>query len=158
MNNLRYPKVLLILNALLLCSLLLHSFIFFFINTYYNPYRFFHIPLDNAQLHHIYTAGRSIAELISSICGKIYLIGHFIVLFSQKRKVPAPYICIIYFLAQIIILLFCTLPFALVDSLSFGDYLFPIWNIIIGLVIFWIITLFGAFHQKLRPQKNMDIR
>lgn len=90
---------------------------------------------------------RIIADKIITFSGTIYILGHLItlVVFIQKGyRFPIKTILQYYF-SQISIMLLCTVPFSFMDKIYYKDYLFPIWNISITLLLvllFYIISLF----------------
>ena len=136
-NNRKY---LLILSAVLAVGLLAHSIIFFATNKAFDLAK---IALQPEFAQHRLT-WRNIAEVSFSICGTIYTLGHLWILFVETRKksFPSQHNIIMHFIVQLLLVVACTLPFGLFDQIFLGDYLFPIWNTLIMLVIITVVKLF----------------
>lgn len=81
------------------------------------------------------------AEFIFSVSCGIYIVGHMILgyIAAKKYEYISPKSIFLYYLIQIALMFLCTVPFEILDSKYFGDYLFPIWGTGVALLIILLI-------------------
>lgn len=151
-------KIILALDVTLMLGLIAYSVILLTINKTLNPSHF--SGFDYEAIHQRFF-WRWLAERIFSLCSLVYIAGHIGALcFTMKKKIPVPAgLVFFYFLVQIGILFLCVIPFALFQLDDWGDYLFPLWSVIVILCLllltFAIVTLYKkmlAHHKK--PSRN----
>ncbi len=136
----------LILNLIFFGGLLIRSVIFFL-----NEINFDFARAADAELQ-TWFLWRKRAEFIFSASYDIYIMGHIIVCYNAARK--NAYISLksiaLYYLIQIALMFLCTVPFEILDSKYFGDYLFPIWGTGVTLLLILFIMSAYEFVKKWR--------
>lgn len=145
-----------ILNILLIFGLLAHSTILFVLNQELNLAE---APTPMIESIRTRIFWRKTAEVVVGACSFIYEIGHFVFacLLIGKRTEKLLGRVSVYFAVQILLLLICTVPFAMFDDPSFrGDYIFPIWGIagVQALLLFVLTVVEIIRKRKDRGQKE----
>ena len=123
----KLARTAMIMDALLIFSVLLHSGIMFFLNTFYNPES---ISSMSREVIDIRLNWRQWAEGIVSVCSGAYAIG-CVVLFcltAREHVVIQIRLITLRLVIQIISVSVCAIPFALLDMAYWGDYIFPAWT------------------------------
>lgn len=137
-----YKRGVFILNAFLIIGLVVHSVILFIINGKINC-----INISNIDQIFLW---RWLAEKINSICNLIYIIGHILLMYvSIKRKNYFSLKSLLLYIGiQTVLMFVCTVPFGVLDLEFLGDYLFPIWSMIIDVVVIFLIYIVICYKNK----------
>ena len=143
----------LILTAIMLIGLLAHSVIFFTLNKYY----------PSPAISSAYTADggetaaairlfwRSMAENVHNLTLLIFIVGNIVLLCRFHLNGPAVgfFRLILYFAGIVMAMFICTVPFAMADSMFYGDYLFPVWGSLASLGILFLIALVMSVREQI---------
>ena len=139
------------LTVFLVIGLLSHSIIFFVINKALNPAEI----SGQMELVQNRLAWRKTVETVFAFCSTIYCLGQIVLLCAEiKKKLLPPWRSIIaHFIAQVLLMLVCTVPFGILDADFLGDYLFPVWGTAGTLGVITAIKLcFAVFCRKIYCQ------
>lgn len=122
----KQKKLLLVLNALLAAGLVCHSVILLAVNKT--------LPFSGVAsapgLFGQRAFWQGAAQLICSLLSAAYLVGHVCMAYfylRARRYLPLRQV-LLYFLVQLLIMFLGTVPFALFDRASWGNYLWPLWG------------------------------
>lgn len=147
----KYKVASFILIIIMLSGILTHSVVLWTLNKFYAA----------ANISDIYfrLSMRKFAETIVGTCSIIYFAGNIMLIYFLIKNSPALSFCkLLYFLCTTIIAIFiCVIPFALSDVAFLGDYLFPIWNVLAIMLIFFFVVL-GSNLIKHRKNRNQHIK
>lgn len=143
-------KILWLLSGILVVGLLIHSAILLYINKNFDP-----VYVTGANITKRLLL-RKAAESVFSICGTGYIIGNIIFVYQLiKKHLFIPFHLFgRYFVSQLILMILCTIPFAVFDLVYFEDYIFPIWGTAGTLFIVLLIAFVIGLHKK---EKEGDI-
>ncbi len=142
----KLKKILLILNGFLVLGLLGSSIIFFILNKVLNPADI----ASNLSAVELRFFWRDFAGTMYTVCKLIYIVGHIVVISTAmiNRITFSFKILVSYYLLQIVIMFLCVVPIALLDSTYFTNYIFPLWSLIITLVLLFIISILTTAHKS----------
>ena len=146
MNEKRVRKGIIILNVVLFLGLFVYALILFIINKKLNPASYL-----NTELWELRFFWRRIAEKTSNFFCDVYIIGNIIMAYEllKNRYIFSLSIIAKYYLLETIIMFAIVLPFTFFDIKSWGDYFFPIWSLLIRLLLICInYLLISLFRQQ----------
>lgn len=153
MKNHMIPKKWTFLSALLALlpplGILLHSGLLFAANRLYPPAGTPAQVLMESRL-----PLRHAGELTAGICFSLFQLGAILLIWHLVRTgkaIPLPRL-FVPFLASAGGMFLCALPFALLDSASRGDHLFPIWGNLITLALYLLILAGVDLYHLFRPR------
>ena len=141
MNLSRTKKVLLLLDLVLIAGVLAHSVILLALNKSWDP----QVVLGTEHAA-AYLGWRETEQKILSVCNLIYFVGHLVIWLGLivKDQLPAFRYVLLYFAVQAGLLAIGTVPFGLFDRAYFGDYVFPVWNMVWELLLLLLGAGLGA--------------
>ncbi len=133
------------LTLVLLAGLLAHSLIFLYINRTLDP-----LGDLSPQQWMLRQERRRLAEGIAAVCGGLYSLGHLCLIGIHLRKGSLPPVpeMLVYWLRQIGWMLVCTVPFALMDTIFWGDHLFPLWSLMGSVLFLFALGVAARLYQK----------
>lgn len=139
----KYRKIVL-LDSLFMLGLLLYSIIFYVINNALEP-----LGIVGEQVKQR-LFWRNIAEKICALSSTIYIVGHIFVIYNaikQKQRFSIKQLSL-YWGLQIAIMLVCVVPFGIFDQGYFHDYIFPLYSLVIAIVLLFIISSVSTRDRK----------
>lgn len=146
----RRKSIVIVLDIFLILGLLSYAVIFFIINKTMNP----------TDISSSYVAvetrifWREVAEKIYAACSGIYILGHILVIWNAAiQKICFSFKSVaIYFFAQLGIMFLCVVPIGIFDYTYFNDYLFPLKNMVVLLLLLFGISLLTVYAKSKKAQ------
>jgi len=142
----RRKNIVIALDAFLILGLLGYAIGFFIMNKRINP-------MDTSVSYATVEQRlfwRGFLEKIYTASSVVYILGHVIVIYNAlAKKIRFSFKSVaIYFFAQVGIILLCVVPIGLFDYAYFGDYLFPLRNMMVVLSLLFVVSMFTVSHKK----------
>jgi hypothetical protein len=144
-----------ILISILLIGILVHSALLLTANTFSPVTSGTTISEDNKMLIDMRLTLRQIAETAVGICTIIFSVGCIAILFPTITVVHAIpfYKLVLFFAATVAAMFACAASFDIADKVfSLGDYLFPLWNSLIVILLCFLVISTAKIIKLRRPQ------
>ncbi len=150
----KYKIVIMILVAIMLAGILVHSSVLWIINKFLSPEKFSYATVEGSMLIDMRLSMRRFAETANGMCSLIFLVGIIVKLsiFIRKRYNIELRKLFSFFFATVMAMFICVGPFVLTDKSFWGDYLFPVWSIVLNMILIFSIFLI-IYHIKVH-RKN----
>lgn len=147
MNWSRIKKALLLLDLILIAGLLVHSIILLVLNCNWDP----RTVLGTEHME-AYLSWKEAGQTALAGCGLLYFIGHLVILIGLvvKDLLPAFPAVLLYFAIQVGLLAVGTVPFGLFDRAYFGDYIFPVWQLLGEVLLLLLGVGLGAIYAGVK--------
>lgn len=140
--------VAIILSAIMLLGFLIHSAMLLTLNNLFPPGTTDYNTIIDKRfpLLHIAVTAAGIGKAIFSVGGIIMLYPSIAVIHAVSfRKL------FLFFLVQIIAMFACAVPFGMTDEIfGLADYLFPLWNGLVYVLLFFLVTLSAKLIKRRR--------
>ena len=143
-----------ILAAILLLGILTHSVLYLTMNHFFKVTSGMPITAENSSFIETRFAIRIFADAISGICAGVFWIGGLVMLYPAITVVHIISMrrLLIFPMALIIALFAFTVPFAVMDKIFSFDYILPILNSLIVILLFSLVMFLARFIKRRRAQ------
>lgn len=144
-----------ILVSIMLLGLLTHSVLLMIMNTFFSVASGAADTPEIAAVVETRFILRSFAQTACGVCSAVFALGYIIILYPSVTVAKSIKInkLILLFLTVVAAILALTLPFGMTDRIfGVADYIFPAWNILIFLSLFFIVILLANVVKRHRSK------
>ncbi|MDW7667577.1 MAG: hypothetical protein SCJ93_02030 [Bacillota bacterium] len=150
----RYKVVTSILITIMLVGILIHSGMLFTLNRLLPTRELSYATAEYASVVNMRLSLRQFAERFVAISSIVSIVGGIVILYNfiKSKHVISFHKIFIFFFVTIVVMFACVVPFALYDKAFWGDYFFPIWSILIIMILFFLIMIISNFIKYHREK------